>query len=76
MTFIHLMRNLMTFLTLAGLAEFDLTIMANDSISQSREWMQSGVDRSRGTFKCRDFALFLELSSAEDGTMWLGGLEI
>ena len=34
-----LMRNLMAFLTLAGLAELDLTIMADGITTWSRVWM-------------------------------------
>ncbi len=66
----------MTFLSLSGSTDLDLSIMANVSTTWSREWLQSGVDRSKGTSQCSNFTYFLELSSAEDGTMWMDGIEI
>jgi hypothetical protein len=64
----RLMRVLMTFLSLSGSTDLDLSIVADGSITWSREWLQSGVDRSKGTSQCSNFACFLELSSNGDGT--------
>ncbi len=72
----RLMRSLMTFSTLAGSTELDLTIMANGITTWSRERKWSGVHKSKGTLHCRDLAQFLELLDAGDGAMWLDGLEI
>ncbi len=64
----RLMRVLMTFLSLSGLTDLDLFIVADGSTTWSREWLQSGVDRSKGTLQCSDFACFLEFPSNGDGT--------
>jgi hypothetical protein len=46
----RLMRVLMTFLKLSESIDLDLSIVADGSTTWSREWLQSGVDRSKGTF--------------------------
>ncbi len=66
----------MTFLSLAGSTDLDLFIMADGSTTWSREWLQSGVNRSKGTLQSSNFACFLELSSAGDGAMWMEGIDI
>jgi hypothetical protein len=71
----RLIRVLMTFLNLAGSSEHDLSIMADGSTTWSREWMQSGIKRSKGTLQCSDFALFLEFSGAAAGVMWMDSIE-
>ncbi len=66
----------MTFLSLAGLAELYLPMMADGSTTWRREWLQSGANRSKGTLPCSDFAHFLELSGNKDDSMGMYGIEI
>jgi hypothetical protein len=70
------MRVVMTFLSLSGSTDLVLSIVADGSTTWSREWLQSGVDRSKGTLQGRNFACFLELSSNGDGAKWRTVTEI
>jgi hypothetical protein len=65
----------MTFLSLAGSAELDLTMMADVSTTWSREWLQSEANRSNGTLLCSNFVHFIVLSGDKDGTIGIDGIE-
>jgi hypothetical protein len=53
------LRYLMHFRSSSGSTELYFTITANGITTQSREWMQFGVDIINRTLQCREFAIFL-----------------